>query len=110
MKLDCKVAEDLMPLYYDGHCRSGSALLLKEHLNECEACRNLYKELISSDIVEQVVFDDEKEDRKSMMLRKKFKRYRLLSYLIIGTVTGLMLLPVLYYAILLLYSLLTDLF
>ena len=24
MELNCRVIEDLLPLYYDGHCRNGS--------------------------------------------------------------------------------------
>ncbi len=67
MELNCRVIEDLLPLYYDGHCRNRSRVPVKAHLEKCEACRNLYQELVSSDIVEQVVFD---EEMKQLILSK----------------------------------------
>ena len=41
MKLNCKVIEDLLPLYLDEVCSEESRQLVEEHLADCEACRKL---------------------------------------------------------------------
>ena len=41
MILDCKVIEDLLPLYLDNVCSDTSKQLVGEHLKECEDCRRL---------------------------------------------------------------------
>lgn len=41
MKMNCKVIEDLLPLYLDEVCSEESRKLVEEHLAECEACRKL---------------------------------------------------------------------
>lgn len=38
-QIDCKIAEDLMPLYAENLLLPGSTELLKEHLSSCHACR-----------------------------------------------------------------------
>lgn len=109
MELNCRVIEDLLPLYYDGHCRNGSRVLVKAHLEKCEACQNLYKELVSSDIVEQVVFDEEKEVKKQDIVRGKFKVFRLVAYLLFGGITVALLIPTVHLAVRLLDTILLDL-
>lgn len=41
MKLTCKIAEDLLPLYVDGVCSDQSKRAVAQHLRECEKCRKL---------------------------------------------------------------------
>ena len=41
MRLDCKVIEDLLPLYFDNMCSEQSRKMVEEHLSECENCRRL---------------------------------------------------------------------
>ena len=41
MKYSCDLVKDLLPLYYDEACSKESKLVVEEHLDECEACRNL---------------------------------------------------------------------
>ncbi len=50
MTSSCKIIEDLLPLYYDNICSVESRQLVEEHLNQCEHCRTLLKE-ISSDTI-----------------------------------------------------------
>lgn len=50
MTSSCKIIEDLLPLYYDNICSEESCQLVEEHLNQCEHCRTLLKE-ISSDTI-----------------------------------------------------------
>ena len=37
MKTSCKIIEDLLPMYHDGICSEESAVLIEEHLKECES-------------------------------------------------------------------------
>lgn len=45
MKLSCNVAQDLLPLYHDGVCSDESRTLVEAHLEGCERCRSLLREL-----------------------------------------------------------------
>jgi predicted anti-sigma-YlaC factor YlaD len=38
MKTNCKIIEDLLPLYIDEVCSDESKRLVEEHLEECDAC------------------------------------------------------------------------
>ncbi len=41
MSKQCKIIEDLLPLYHDGVCSEESKQLVEEHLSQCEECSNL---------------------------------------------------------------------
>lgn len=58
-KKTCEVVGDLIPLYVDDVCSKESRQLVEEHLEECEACRQLY-ETMKMD----VKLPDDKEQRK----------------------------------------------
>ena len=45
MKYNCKVIQDLLPLYTDGICSDVSAQIVEEHLKECASCEKIAKEL-----------------------------------------------------------------
>ena len=45
MKTSCKIIEDLLPMYHDGICSEESAVLIEEHLKECESCRQILASL-----------------------------------------------------------------
>ena len=45
MKLNCNVVYDLLPLYVDEICSDDSNKLVKEHLEECEACNKKYQDM-----------------------------------------------------------------
>lgn len=39
--MDCNVVRDLIPLYIDGCCSEESANIVREHIEGCDACREL---------------------------------------------------------------------
>ena len=45
MKTDCRVIEDLIPLYLDGVCSVQTKELVEEHLGGCENCRKLIEQV-----------------------------------------------------------------
>ena len=47
---ECKVCEDLLPLYADGVLNEESAQFVRAHLGACAECRKKYEEMTSSDI------------------------------------------------------------
>lgn len=47
MKINCGIAEDLLPLYVDGICTQGSRQAVEEHLKNCEMCREKYRRMTS---------------------------------------------------------------
>lgn len=45
MKINCEVAKDLLPQYYDGTLKEDTRDLVKAHLDECEECRAYFEEI-----------------------------------------------------------------
>lgn len=45
MKLPCKVAQDMLPIYYDGVCSEETAELIEQHLQECSQCAKILADL-----------------------------------------------------------------
>ena len=45
MKYECKMIEDLLPLYKDGVCSQASSHAVEEHIAECPECSRLLNEL-----------------------------------------------------------------
>ena len=45
MNMNCRIADDLLPLYVDGVCSPDSRALLEEHLRTCPACREKLKRM-----------------------------------------------------------------
>lgn len=45
MSKQCKIVEDLLPLYHDGICSEESRQMVDEHLSQCEHCRKLLKQI-----------------------------------------------------------------
>lgn len=49
--MDCNVIKDLIPLYIDDCCSKESANIVKEHIDRCPQCKELYENMkTSSDI------------------------------------------------------------
>lgn len=59
MKNPCNLIKDILPLYYDGVVSEESKKAVEEHLEECESCNAYYEKICQSDVLEQVVFDEE---------------------------------------------------
>ena len=43
--MNCKIVQDLLPLYHDGVCSEESRRAVKEHLAGCEACRQALEDM-----------------------------------------------------------------
>ncbi|MGN0506487.1 MAG: zf-HC2 domain-containing protein [Lachnospiraceae bacterium] len=73
MKLTCYVTEDLLPSYIEGLTNEQTSEDLKEHLKECESCREIY-EAMKAD------WESKKTDKREPPLEylKKVKNRQLL--------------------------------
>lgn len=78
MKLDCKVIEDLLPLYHDKVCSPESSLLVAEHLSECQSCKNFLSALDVDINTPQEPEDDKKVLEKISRRWKQATRKALL--------------------------------
>ena len=70
MKTNCKVIEDLLPLYIDEVCSDESKRLVEEHLEECDACSaklNAQKAGITV---------DREETKQNLKAKDPFKKIR----------------------------------
>lgn len=45
MSKQCKIVEDLLPLYHDGVCSEESRQMVDEHLTQCENCRKMLDQI-----------------------------------------------------------------
>lgn len=70
MKIECKVIEDLLPLYSDSVCSDESRKLVEEHLQECETCRTM---LDNMDVV-QITHIEKEDAEKTAIIKKGFKK------------------------------------
>lgn len=61
MSKQCKIVEDLLPLYHDGVCSEESKQLVEEHLSQCEQCRSLLHK-----IDEEIIAPAKSEDVKAL--------------------------------------------
>ncbi len=43
--MNCHVVRDLIPLYIDGCCSEESAIIVKEHIEGCDACKKLLEDM-----------------------------------------------------------------
>ena len=72
MKYECKVIEDLLPLYKDGICSEESKKAVEEHLNECPECRKMLDELNDTKIDEMIAKEkDNVIDSQSKFFKRK---------------------------------------
>ncbi|MDE5884163.1 MAG: zf-HC2 domain-containing protein [Oscillospiraceae bacterium] len=69
--LNCKIAEDLMPLYSEKLCSPESQDFMKQHLATCENCRKLFAQMPIPKIVPNAVPDEKKS---FFRIQKKFRR------------------------------------
>lgn len=72
MSNPCEVVQDLLPLYVDGACSESSLEMIKEHLESCPECREIYQQLCSH--TSEEILQKEKDGiifRHNRKLRKK---------------------------------------
>ena len=74
MKYPCGLVKDIMPLFVDEVCSEESRSAVKEHLNECEKCREYLLKLQSEEIVVENNTKKEEELIKADSLKKIKKK------------------------------------
>ena len=89
MKYDCKLIQDLLPLYKDGACSDASAQIVNEHLAECPDCRKLLTELSDTSI--DSMFLAERDN----VIENQSKFFKRKSALIGSIIAGVFALPIL---------------
>ena len=83
MKTNCKVIEDLLPLYIDEVCSDESKRLVEEHLKECDAC------IAKLNAQEAEVIVGKEEIEQNLKAKDPFKKIRRKqSYAKVGAVLG----------------------
>lgn len=68
--LQCNIARDLLPLYFDGMCSDETRKQLEEHMEHCEECRKLKQNLEA----DQPLPESGREWDKSILPLKKIRR------------------------------------
>lgn len=90
MRLSCEVIQDLLPLYVDKACSGDSAGLVEEHMEECEACKQVYDDMKEEGKTEELVQSEEFKNRQNdsvKKVKKKWSRSKKI-FLILGIVIG----------------------
>ncbi len=82
MKLNCKVIEDLLPLYLDDICSEESREIVEEHLKECEECRKLIH-ITETVSVPQIIPKKTEKDRIIIKGFRKLRRHWLVSLFLV---------------------------
>ena len=59
MKYQCDIIRDLLPLYHDGVCSKASETVVREHLGECAACREMEENLKNTAYEERLQMERE---------------------------------------------------
>lgn len=83
MKTNCKIIEDLLPLYADEVCSDESKILVEEHLKECKACSAKFNAQKAEITVDK---DKIEQNLKAKDPFKKIKRVQIYSK--VGAVLG----------------------
>ena len=78
-KLNCKVIEDLYPVYKDGLCSADTKQLVEAHLESCAACRKLY-----ADFPAELPDADPPDVTKALEKYRRKKRVRRI-FTVLGT-------------------------
>ncbi len=72
MSKPCGIIQDLLPLYVDGACSQSSLEMIKEHLESCPECREIYQKMCSH--TSEEILQKEKDgviSRHSRKLRRR---------------------------------------
>lgn len=87
--MKCNIARDLLPLYFDGLCSEETGKQLEEHMEHCENCRQLKRELESE---RNCPDEDQEWDQTIAPLKKVRKKMQRKNVLIAVCVCLLLLL------------------
>lgn len=85
--LDCKIVEDLLPLYHDGCVNDTTKAAVEDHLNDCEKCKKEYEKYSG------VVFtcDNKSTSEEFVSLMKKKRKKQILTIILASMLCGLVL-------------------
>ena len=70
-EIKCCVVKDILPLYAENLCSEETAEIVKEHIENCESCRRLSKEVEIEEKAPEKIPDEAKAMKK---INKKIKR------------------------------------
>ena len=87
MKMECDVIRDLLPLYADEACSEKSGELVKEHLQECESCREMLNDLRATEV------ESDLKREKSGVLEYAVKQFRRRSAAVGSLVAAAIMIP-----------------
>lgn len=76
MKINCNIADDLMPLYVDEVCSADSRAAIEEHLKNCENCRKKYGRMSAEDIIPDISSETCTPELAGVARRIKRRRVR----------------------------------
>ncbi|MBQ8954713.1 MAG: zf-HC2 domain-containing protein [Clostridia bacterium] len=88
MKTDCDVIRDLLPLYADDACSEKSRELVKEHLDECQACREMLNELRATELESGL------RSEKKTVIEYAMRQFRRRSATVGSLVAALIMIPI----------------
>ena len=74
MSINCKIVQDLLPLYHDGVCSEESRKLVEEHLSQCENCKRMLAEMDGEWVLSKEETNELKPLREIKKAVKKGKR------------------------------------
>lgn len=74
MSINCKIVQDLLPLYHDGVCSEESRKLVEEHLSQCENCKRMLSEMDGEWVLSKEETNELKPLREIKKAVKKGKR------------------------------------
>lgn len=66
----CEIVQDILPLYVDGICSASSRKMIKNHLAECDSCKEELRRLQDMEVVEAI------EKERNMVLQHHAKKER----------------------------------
>lgn len=95
MKYECDLIKDLLPLYHDEVCSKESKNAVETHIQECEGCREYYSAINTSDVVEDVTYDEERERKKSKTLKRIKRGFIIIGIIIVLVVLLIVVVPLL---------------
>lgn len=83
---DCEIIWDLLPLYLEHMTSEETGMVIREHLDGCDACRQQYLQM-SSDFTD--IFLEKKEGKKFLWFYKRkrkphYKRKAIVKLLVYG--------------------------
>lgn len=97
MNKDCEIIKDLLPLYVDDVCSTGTKELVEKHLKNCNECQKILKNMEKD---EHNINSDEKESIKSFNNKIKRNKTKAVVISLIIFVIGMLLIKYIYSCIL----------